>query len=160
MGLDMYLEREHYIGGQWEHKKVSGMIEIKENNETVLELDPTTVATINVAVGSWRKSNQVHNFFVQRAQGGKDECQRSYVPNDLLIELRDKCKKILSYRDEFGADALNTTVLAEKLLPPQAGFFFGGTGIDDWYFQDLEQTINILKDVKSNEGDYYYQASW
>ena len=163
MGLDMYLEKETYIGGQY-HKDTTGVLNIKftdfNGKEKSFNIDPSRVSTINENVGSWRKANSIHSFFVQRAQGGKDECQRTYVSNDLLIELRDTCKKILSARKEFGNDAPVTQRLIEANLMPTGGFFFGSTEINDWYFEDLENTLDILKDVKAYEGDYYYQSSW
>jgi len=159
MGLDMYLERETYIGGQWEHNKVSGVIKIECQGKTI-ELDPKTITTINQNVGSWRKANSIHNYFVTKVQDGKDECQRSYVPNKLLINLRDICKKILSSKEEFGANAPVTHRLIEANLMPTGGFFFGSTEIDEWYFEDLKDTVEMLKDIKEKEGDYYYQASW
>jgi hypothetical protein len=163
MGLDMYLERETYIGGQ-HHQDTSGVINIKftdfSGKEKSFDIDPSKVTSINQSVGSWRKANSIHNFFVQRAQGGVDECQRTYVPNKLLIELRDTCKKILSARKEFGNDAPVTQRLIEANLMPTGGFFFGSTEINDWYFEDLELTLDILKDVTLDEGDYYYQSSW
>ena len=163
MGLDMYLERETYIGGQY-HQDTSGVINIKFTDfggkEKSFNIDPSKVTSINQSVGSWRKANSIHNFFVQKAQGGRDECQRTYVPNDLLIELRDTCKKILSARKEFGKNAPVTQRLIEANLMPTGGFFFGSTEINDWYFEDLENTLDILKDIKADEGDYYYQSSW
>jgi len=159
MGLDMYLERDHYIGGHYDHRNVSGMVEIKMNDE-ILNLDPKKISSIEEHVGYWRKANQIHNFFVERAQDGRDECHRSYVPNDLLIELRDICKEILSAKQEYGAENTIVKSLIQEKLPPVSGFFFGSTEVDEYYFQDLEDTIDILKDVKPDEGDYYYQSSW
>lgn len=160
MGLDMYLEKEHYIGGQYQHVGAEGVIQIKTKTNRVLNLDPKKVASINEHVGYWRKANQIHNFFVTKAQDGRDECQRSYVPNDLLIELRDTCKAILRAKVEYGMSDPKTLDLINTQLPPTAGFFFGMTDINEYYFQDLEDTIEILKDVERDKGDYYYQASW
>jgi hypothetical protein len=44
-------------------------------------------------------------------------------------------------------------------LPPQEGFFFGSTEVDDGYFQDLENTINII-DSCDPDGEYEYSSSW
>jgi hypothetical protein len=159
MGLDMYLEKETYIGGQWQHNNVSGVIKIECQGKTI-ELDPKTITTINQDVGSWRKANQVHNFFVTQVQGGKDECQRSYVPNKVLINLREICKNILDCKNDFGADNETTQLIIKDCLPPSQGFFFGGTEIDEWYFADLEHTVELLKDIVIDKGDYYYQSSW
>ena len=60
------------------------------------------------------------------------------------------------------SDADCAKVLETKctsLLPTQSGFFFGSTEIDDYYYQDLEETIRIINSLNPN-GDYYYQSSW
>jgi hypothetical protein len=97
-------------------------------------------------VGYWRKANAIHKWFVVNVQKGRDECQRSKVSYKKLMTLKELC----------------TTVLQTKnaaLLPPQAGFFFGSTEIDEYYFEELKQTLDILQKIEPNV-DYYYQASW
>jgi hypothetical protein len=51
---------------------------------------------------------------------------------------------------------------AEQLLSTQSGFFFGGTEYDEWYFNDIDNTIKILEDALSDENadDFTYRASW
>ena len=46
------------------------------------------------------------------------------------------------------------------VLPPTPGFFFGGTEIDDWYKQNLEETISALEPLIEEGGDFYYTSSW
>ena len=49
------------------------------------------------------------------------------------------------------------------MLPPATGFFFGSTEIDDWYWQDLNETVDKLNDALDNSVDdamFEYQASW
>jgi len=46
-------------------------------------------------------------------------------------------------------------------LRPTAGFFFGGTAKDEYYYQDIMETINIISQALSGGGDaFIYQASW
>jgi hypothetical protein len=56
------------------------------------------------------------------------------------------------------------TEVAEELLPTQAGFFFGGIEYDEWYMENLKQTIECFKGLieEDPEGyaDYSYQSSW
>jgi hypothetical protein len=46
-------------------------------------------------------------------------------------------------------------------LRPTAGFFFGGNAKDEYYYQDIMETINITSQALSGGGDtFIYQASW
>lgn len=106
----------------------------------------------------WRKANQIHNWFVSTLANGEDECQRIPVPRDNLVALHDRCSVLLDTKsDELAAD----------LLPPTSGFFFGSTNIDEYYWQDIEEThkqLTELLDEITEENKYNYrieyQASW
>ena len=108
-------------------------------------------ATVEVTCAYWRKANQVHAWFVKNVQGGNDNCGEYYVSQDKLKELRDLCQKALDNRDP-------------NLLPPQDGFFFGGTDIDEWYWQDLKNTIAQLDRVfalpQLSDLSFSYTSSW
>jgi hypothetical protein len=53
-----------------------------------------------------------------------------------------------------------------QLLPPKAGFFFGSTDIDEYFIQDLTDTVERfdylleLPDVKEHIINFYYCSSW
>jgi hypothetical protein len=147
MGLDMYLNAERYLWGHEEGDK-----QISENIGQLIGL-PTDgkVKTITVEAGYWRKSNQIHNWFVANVQEGKDECQDSYVSREQLKELREVCQKVLDNNE-----------LAEQLLPTASGFFFGGTEYDQWYFNDIEVTIKIIDNalLMPKQWDFNYRSSW
>lgn len=147
MGLDMYLNAERYL---WSHNDADK--QISENIGQLVGL-PTDgkVKTITVEAGYWRKANHIHNWFVTKVQDGVDECQDAYVGRDQLKELRETCQKVLDNHD-----------LAESLLPTASGFFFGGTEYDDWYFQDIEDTIKIIDAALAmpDQWDFNYRSSW
>lgn len=155
MGLDMYLTAERYFWSIGDDvKTVQGIAAAAK-----LELHGSyELKTIVLRVGYWRKANQIHAWFVQKIQDGKDECQRSWVGRDDLRELRELCATVLEHKSNLAA--------AQKLLPPQEGFFFGGTEIDEGYYEDLEHTVNVLTQVlndpqfEDSSWDFYYQASW
>jgi hypothetical protein len=53
---------------------------------------------------------------------------------------------------------------AASLLPTQQGFFFGGQEYDDWYYDDVQSTVDIVKKAlefyDEKTVDLYYHASW
>ena len=147
MGLDMYLNAERYL---WGHE--AGDKQISENIGQLIGLPADgKVKTITVEAGYWRKSNQIHNWFVKNVQDGEDNCQEAYVSREQLKELRESCQKVLDNNE-----------LAEKLLPTGSGFFFGGTEYDQWYFNDIEKTIKIIDNALAmpDQWDFNYRSSW
>lgn len=161
MGLDMYLSKKTYVK-QWDHQSAEEKFEVtvtKGGNEYE-SIKSSRVKYIEEEVAYWRKANQIHNWFVQNVQEGEDNCKEYYVDVDDMMNLLDVCKQVK-------ADSSK----AETLLPPQSGFFFGGTEIDEYYMQDIDYTIEVLegllketyktKDGKEYfSGEFYYQSSW
>ena len=52
---------------------------------------------------------------------------------------------------------------AEELLPSTSGFFFGNTDYDEWYYDGVENTIEMLDKIigETNPNqDIYYSSSW
>jgi hypothetical protein len=150
MGLDMYLEKRTYVK-QWDHQSA------EEKHEVVVtkggqptNIDPKKVKYIIEEAGYWRKANQIHRWFVENVQNGVDNCGDYYVDSEKLAELLELCKRVKADHS-----------LAEELLPSASGFFFGGTEYDEWYFNDIDNTIAILEECLEDErGDYYYSSSW
>ena len=101
-------------------------------------------------IGYWRKANQIHNWFVQNCQNGIDNCATYYISKEDLKTLCNICKEVLSEPDK-----------AEELLPIKEGFFFGSNEYDEFYFEDLEETIEICKWALAQDFNYFeYQSSW
>lgn len=156
MGLDMYLTKKTYVGGNYEFNKVEGNVKLNvRGNELPVRLDRLTYVIEDV--GYWRKANQIHKWFVDNVQGGVDDCSKYTVEVEKLKELLKICKKVKKDHS-----------LAEKLLPTQEGFFFGGTSYDEYYFYDIDTTIKILtpllKELKAQPEMIFsyieYQSSW
>ena len=114
----------------------------------------------NKEIGYWRKANQIHQWFVDNVQGGEDNCQKYFVSIEDLRGLVTLCEGLLVKRDPE---------LAEEELPTASGFFFGDTEYNDWYWQDLEDTVNQLRPVldwfdenekRRMQWDLHYRASW
>lgn len=101
----------------------------------------------------WRKANQIHAWFVRNVQNGVDDCEAYVVSKEKLMALLEDCKAVLEDRNN-----------AEKLLPVQSGFFFGGTNYDEWYFADIEETVTIIEGILDNHDfeneKLLYCSSW
>ena len=155
MGLDQYLYAKCFTSpSEWlgkERNKLYASVLEATNATNFITKDAPSIS-VEVKVGYWRKSNQVHQWFVDNCQDGEDDCRESYVPREKLIELRDICQEILADHS-----------LADDLLPTQSGFFFGSTEYDEWYFRDLEETVLIINNALVSVPDnyeFYYQSSW
>lgn len=145
----MYLSAKFYTsryGGEKElNKKLWALVPFKP-------IDNINTAELKVEVGYWRKSNHIHKWFVDNCQDGTDECQYSFVAREQLKELLELCEKVSKNKK-----------LAHKLLPTEEGFFFGGKDYDEWYFDDIEDTIKQLKAILKNvpeSWDFEYHSSW
>ena len=107
--------------------------------------------SVSVNCAYWRKVNSVHNWFVTNVQNGEDDCGEYYVSHAKLKELLETARQALFHKDP------------SKLIP-QAGFFFGSTDIDEWYWQGIKSTIKQIKRLTElpdfNELSFYYQSSW
>ena len=150
MGLDMYLNKRTYVQ-QWEHQKPEEKynVEVTKGGETA-NINPKKVKYIIEEAGYWRKQNQIHRWFVENIQNGTDDCGEYYVSKADLETLLELCEKVKA-----------DNALADELLPGASGFFFGGTDYDEWYFNGIDNTIEILKEALEDEnGEYLYSSSW
>lgn len=149
MGLDMYLYAKRYLP-DWSK-------EGKQLQSDIADLLPELAGTnikpkeIKVEVGYWRKANQIHGWFVDNVQEGKDDCQPYWVERISLIDLRALCQSVI-----------DNPSLAEKVLPCRAGFFFGGEGYGEWYMNDLKETVAIIDEALklSDDWEFEYLSSW
>lgn len=158
MGLDMYLYAEKYVSGydNANSAKISAGVKKLARQAGLrtsdLKFSGFGSAVIRITVGYWRKANAIHNWFVQNVQDGEDNCRPYYVDTEKLKELRDECQAALADKD-------NTDI-----LPPAAGFFFGSTERDEYYYEDLKTTIKIIDNILNNDRfkglEIYYRASW
>lgn len=142
--------------------------------------------SIGEEVAYWRKANAIHAWFVERVQGGEDDCRyHKEVAKDIIAELRDICaevikKSILALGDvcngqryspetgwediiEQGKIIINPEV-ADELLPTRNGFFFGSIDYDQWYMNDIistyKQLTKILEETDFEKDMIYYSSSW
>lgn len=154
MGLDMFLYASKYTSpAEWrpedERKKFNDILKAIDGEKFVDTDLPSIV--VDLKVGYWRKANQIHQWFVDNVQNGEDNCAEYYVDRDKLKELRELCELALKDKSK-----------AEELLPTQAGFFFGSTEIDEWYWQDVNLTVEIINKCLEmpDTWTFKYQSSW
>lgn len=153
MGLDMYLTAKKYL---WSDKdkelsaKINELVGVKADMENRWNGSSMIVKEISIDAMYWRKANAIHGWFVEQCQDGKDECQESNVSREKLEELLSYCRQALETKDA-------------EILSPVGGFFFGSTEIDEYYWNDIEQTVIGLEKaltLPEKEYEFYYQASW
>ena len=152
MGLDMYLSAKRYLYRDADEPISDGINELLgiPSDKSKRFCGASFVAKeISIEAMGWRKANAIHGWFVDRCQDGRDECQESYVSRDKLRELVKLCQEAL---DDPESEALE----------PTAGFSFGSYEKDEWYYQDLKNTIEgIERALELPESfEFYYQASW
>jgi hypothetical protein len=181
MGLDMYLTKRKYVKN-WEYMDASERhtVTIRKGDKLVKSKLP--ISEIVYEAAYWRKANAIHNWFVNNTQGGDDQNgEETWVSREKLQELVDTCKEVLRVAKttkgqvqngsrstpsgwepimEEGIVVTNPEDVAE-LLPPTEGFFFGSTDIDQYYLDDVRETVEMLERALEDEGgDFYYQSSW
>lgn len=147
MGLDMYLSANRYV---WNNEEAIQ----KAVGDAISVPDWARVKGVTVEVGYWRKANHIHNWFVENVQNGVDDCGMYEVSMEQLNALRQVCVLVLESKDDE---------VSAKNLPTQSGFFFGSTAYDEYYYQDVEDTIKIIDHVLSLDFNAFtleYHSSW
>ena len=120
---------------------------------------PSGEVVAGVHCAYWRKANAIHRWFVEKVQGGIDECQESPVTREQLTALADECRAALAlYKSGRKGKA-------GKAMPPQSGFFFGSTDVDEYWAGDLDDTIKQIDHALTLAKDrpeihFSYRASW
>jgi hypothetical protein len=156
MGLDMYLSAKRYISkhfneGDTERAEAIQKLFPELEGMTGKFGDASPVKEVSIDAGYWRKANAIHDWFVREVQGGEDECKPHYVSRDQLQQLKESCEEVLIKKDK-----------APELLPTTNGFFFGSTDYDQYYFEDLTATVEIVDRCLAmpTSWEFEYRSSW
>ena len=141
---------------------------------------------IKEEIGYWRKANEIHDWFVEHVQDGVDDCNyHDEVTEEVLEDLLSTCQKVLDSCEMVNGKIKNGYTLdkngkkipfmedgkyvkdpsvAMELLPTTSGFFFGSTDYDEWYVNDIENTIEICKKALETTDfetqQIFYVSSW
>lgn len=186
MGLDMYLTKKTYVKN-WEHQlpKEKHEITVLKGGKPKQGIKPERISYIEEEIAYWRKFNALHAWFVDECGGGEDNCQPIYIPVEKLEEVLGILKQVKEKLDNsklvkktiktWNGESVEIDVYeceeeVTKLFSPQSGFFFGSTEINEWYKNDVINSIEVfevlleeLEETRRNgipTGDLYYQASW
>ena len=132
----------------------------------------------NNELAIWRKANQIHCWFVNNVQNGVDDGQCYEVSIEQIKKLLMICKVVKkrcefvvleksknnifsNLRENGYSITFKDTVYAELLLPTMEGFFFGRTNYDEYYFKNIQDTIDQLEIViKNYNGERMYYRAW
>ncbi|MDL2284470.1 hypothetical protein LJC19_04935 [Oxalobacter sp. OttesenSCG-928-P03] len=148
----MYLDKRTYVKN-WNHTKEEKHfdVSVKRGGEPYAPIKRDRIKQVVEEVCYWRKANQIHAWFVQNVQDGEDDCRDYWVSVEQLEKLLEDCKAALAAPDP------------SKIMPTCPGFFFGSVEYDDFYRQDLEETVEMLEallEEDNSDADFYYRASW
>ena len=163
MGLDMYITANRFM---WTHKPEESVL--AQQIRDIIGID-APIESVKIKAGYWRKANQIHHWFVDNVQAGDDNCAEYAVYVEELEKLQKICSELLDCYELTGTEnepiSKEFSDLCKKNLPPQEGFFFGTYEIDQYYVQDLQETVQIIDRVKKLAADdpgldFYYQSSW
>lgn len=153
MGLDMYLSKKTYVR-KWDYipdEKQYDVV-VTRGGQPYNSIDPNKITYVEEQVMYWRKANQIHGWFVDNVQKGKDDCGQYYVTKEDLGALLEICHDV---KDE--------PIDAPCFLPVSNGCFFGSEEYDEYYFRQIDNTIEALESILQDwdeEADYYYKSSW
>jgi len=183
MGLDMYLSKKTYVK-RWGYEKPEEAfnVTIQKNGVTYPHIKSERISYITEEIMYWRKANQIHGWICSNGQVITEDV-RYILEGEQIVELLETCKKVLElintstksttqvvggWRNgeeyKVDVDVYDNTDEIMELLPPTQGFFFGSSIIDDWYKEQIEETIKVLEEeINSNTDnypEYEYYASW
>jgi hypothetical protein len=102
-------------------------------------------------VSYWRKFNALHSWFVTNVQIGVDDCGSYEVSQDHIDDLLLTLENTLAYRDPTD-------------MMPVSGFFFGSTIVDEYYWQNMEDTYDKIYNISTTfdweKERLFYMSSW
>lgn len=138
----------------------------------------------------WRKANAIHKWFVDHVQEGNDSGYEYRVNQRQLNELYTTIVDVLShcklkrgtirngwrfkkflwftyksyYKEKGRVLSRRSIKYCNRHLPTQAGFFFGSTDYDEFYYNDLLYTRDkleyVLSTYNADIANIYYSSSW
>lgn len=150
MGLDMYLESHKKDTYELNEQAIKFMQEVlnfrhRDSTEVFVDDDEWAKARDSVnalidhkqeQVAYWRKANQIRGWFSKLLGEDSNGVCKGKVSKENIESLLDTCKQVLADHS-----------LAEKLLPTTKGFFFGSSEYDEYYFEQIKETVEICEKI-------------
>ena len=159
MGLDMYLSTaDGAEAGYWRKANAIHGWFVRELADGVDECQPIQVSKedllrLREACATALTNRHQAVPVAESSRSRSFEVQEGVNPLEQLYEMM-KMETTLAVMEKQFEDETDP-------LRPTAGFFFGGTEKDEWYYQDLEETITIIDEaLAGGETKFVYQASW
>lgn len=110
----------------------------------------------------WRKMNAIHAWMVREVMDNNDE--NAGELHQVSIQ------KLLTFYEQLVETRLTRN---PKFFPPTEGFFFGSAEVDEYYYEEILDTIEKLQKeiisirqyIEDGELDlypftYWYESSW
>jgi len=158
MGLDMYLFRTKKTNHSVKELNALDRYDLSPDDEDVKDFLPLYDSkyedgrySIFKEVSYWRKFNALHSWFVTNVQIGVDDCGSYEVSQDHIDDLLLTLENTLAYRDPTD-------------MMPVSGFFFGSTIVDEYYWQNMEDTYDKIYNISTTfdweKERLFYMSSW
>lgn len=156
MGLDMFLRKTKRTNHSLSELNTLDRYDLTPDNEDIKEFLPLYESefgyvSIFKEVAYWRKFNALHNWFVTNVQIGIDDCGMYEVTRDHIIDLVDTLFLVIEEKDPTD-------------FMPVVGFFFGSTELDEYYWEQVENTrdkmYRLLNDFDWENERLFYCSSW
>jgi hypothetical protein len=125
-------------------------------DQNIFRKDPGAEDEVEVAY--FRKVNFLHGWVQDHLNNGEEHnCVKIPMHLEAIAGLAQSCKQVLA-----------DPSLADKLLPPRSGFFFGSTEVDEDYLSDVQEVSDVLDVILMDEASqerpgqrsYFYWSWW
>ncbi len=156
MGLDMYLRKTKRTNHSLSELNTLDRYDLTQDSEDIKEFLPLYESEVGYLsifkdVAYWRKFNALHNWFVTHVQIGIDDCGSYEVVKDHIEDLVDTLLFVIEEKDPTD-------------FMPTIGFFFGNVDIDEYYWEQVENTRDkmnrLLNDFDWENERLFYCSSW
>lgn len=155
MGLDIYLLRKVYVGAgcgsRW--LKIEGTVDIRKNGKAV-PIELNRIWEITECVGYWRKFAPLHQWMLENALSGENDCLEHVISQEVISKMKVDCKKIISAEKDW--------IVPAKEVFPYLHFEKADPDQLENFLSEIRYTYQILLDLPDESPDavYCYKASW